>query len=425
LRKKARELRETLDFVAIHVRSDECGGSGRPLPFHYWKEGRVVEEQILPHTQALSRATDSSLQIEVVRDMERFNCIASEWDRLAHHCAADPLFLSHTWFQTWWESFGRGNELHVVTVRSRGELVAAAPMMRTQARIYGFAAAALHAIYNAHTPRYDFMVGRNQDPRLYEAIWNNLITEDRCDLIVLAQIPEQSRTIPSIDNLGNCHGWLRGQWMPPASPLIRLGCDYETFFATLGDGCRFNLTKRYARLRRLGPVDVEVVTDRQHVDGAMHDGLRIEAAAWKGENGTAMISDPCVADFYTRLARREADIGQLRLTFLRVAGERIAFTYLLQSSTKLYAVKIGYDPRYHAYSPGIMLLNLILKDACCRGVAEYDLLGGDDEWKFDWTKETRGHRWLFLFRNRLRPRMLHQLKFRLVPGLKGLCRRGL
>jgi len=353
--------------------------------------------------------------------------MASEWDRLVHDCAADPIFLSHTWFRTWWESFGGGNELHVVTVRSRGELVAVAPMMLTEARICGFRAAALHAIYNAHTPRYDFIVAANQDPRLYEAIWNNLITEDSCDLMVLAQIPEQSRTIPSMDNLGNCHGWLTGQWAPPVSPFIRLGCDYEAFFATLGEACRFNLTKRYARLQRLGPVDVEVVTDWQRVDRAMHDGLRIEAAAWKGENGTAMISDPRVAEFYTRLARREADIGQLRLTFLRVAGERIAFTYLLQSRYKLYAVKIGYDPRYHAYSPGNMLLNLILKDACRRGVAEYDLLGGDDEWKFDWTKETRGHRWLFLFRDRLWSRSLHQLKFRLVPALKrlGLCRGGL
>ena len=131
-----------------------------------------------------------------------------------------------------------------------------------------------------------------------------------------------------------------------------------------------------------------------------------------------MISDLRVADFYTRLAKREADLGQLRLTFLRVAGERVAFTYLLQSASKLYAVKIGYDPRYHAYSPGNMLLNLILKDACHRGVTEYDLLGGDDEWKFEWTKETRGHRWLFLFRDRFRPRLLHHLKFALVPAAK-------
>jgi len=378
----------------------------------------VVEEQMLPQTQALGQAT-LGLQVEIVRDIERFNCLADEWDRLVHGCLADSVFMSHTWFRTWWESFGRGNELFIVTVRSRGELVAVAPMMRTHTRIYGFRAAALHAIYNSHTPRYDFIVADKPDLRLYDAIWQKLnIDDSNCDLIVLPQIPAESRTIPSMEKLGNRCGWLSGQWTAPVSPFIHLDCDYETFFSGLGDGCRFNLTKRDARLRRIGPVDVEVVTNRCDVDQAMLDGLRIEAAAWKGENGTAMISDLRVADFYTRLAKREADLGQLRLTFLRVAGERVAFTYLLQSASKLYAVKIGYDPRYHAYSPGNMLLNLILKDACHRGVTEYDLLGGDDEWKFEWTKETRGHRWLFLFRDRFRPRLLHHLKFALVPAAK-------
>jgi CelD/BcsL family acetyltransferase involved in cellulose biosynthesis len=84
----------------------------------------------------------------------------------------------------------------------------------------------------------------------------------------------------------------------------------------------------------------------------------------------------------------------------------------------LYAVKIGYDPEYHSYSPGNMLLNLILKDACANGIQEYDLLGGDDGWKFEWTEKTREHRWLFLFRNQLRPRLLHHLKFGVVPAVK-------
>jgi CelD/BcsL family acetyltransferase involved in cellulose biosynthesis len=131
-----------------------------------------------------------------------------------------------------------------------------------------------------------------------------------------------------------------------------------------------------------------------------------------------MLSDPAVAEFYVQLARRQADLGQLRLTFLRVAGERVAFNYLLQKAQKLYAVKIGYDPRYHSYSPGNMLLNLILKDACSRGIDEYDLLGGNDDWKFEWTKETREHRWLFVSRNRWRLRALHHLKFSAVPVVK-------
>jgi CelD/BcsL family acetyltransferase involved in cellulose biosynthesis len=380
-----------------------------------WKEGRVVEEQVLARAPGLTAA---SLETEVIRDSERFNSIATEWDRLVEEWGIDRLFLSHAWFRTWWEAFGGDSRLHVVTVRSNGRLMAAAPMMVGTASIYGLKARALQSMYNPHTPRYDFIVGNNQDLCLYEALWKQIGAVDDCDLIMIAQVPDVSLTVPSLERLASEAGWMTGQWVAPTSPYISLTRDYESYFNSLKSSCRFNLAKRYRKLRRLGPLDVEVVTQREAVDEAMRDGLRIEAAAWKGHSGTAMLSDPAVASFYIRLAKRQADLGQLRLTFLRLNGRRISFNYLVQSGKKLYALKIGYDPQFHAYSPGNMLLNLILEDACARGVEEYDLLGGEDDWKFDWTREKREHRWLFLFRDRLRPRLLHYLKFGLVPAVK-------
>jgi CelD/BcsL family acetyltransferase involved in cellulose biosynthesis len=369
----------------------------------------VVKGQVFTHTRELTG--------EVIRDIDGFNAFASDWDRLVDQSAVDPMFLSHTWFRTWWEAFGRNNELHVVAIRSGGQLVAAAPMMRTRAAIYGFKVDALHAIYNSHSPRYDFLVA-NQDPELYRRIWNLLAEASDVDAIVLPQVPVGSGTISAMEELGRQEGWFTGQWLAPVAPVIRLSPDYEGFFNNLKSGCRLNLTKRYARLRKSGPVDVEVVREPSAVDEAMSEGLRIEAAAWKGEKGTAILSDSAAAQFYVRLAKRLADVDQLRLTFLRVAGKRIALNYILQNRKTMYAVKIGYDPQYQSYSPGNMLLNLILKDACAGGIEEFDLLGGDDQWKFEWTQETRDHRWLFLFRNRLRPRLLHYLKFGLVAAVK-------
>src|SRR6185295_3566661 len=288
-----------------------------------------------------------------------------------------------------------------VTVRSSGELVAAAPMMRTQQGVYGIKADTIQSIYNPHTPRYDFIVADDQDPAVYEAIWQELLTHSDTELIVLTQVPKDSRTIPMLEELGQRDGWLTGQWIAPVSPFIPLRDGYDAFLNTLKGGSRYNLRKRYDKLNRVAPVDVEVITDPASVRDAMKDGLRIEAAAWKGDQGTAILSDPAVVEFYTRLAEREAEMGQLRLTFLRAGGQRIAFNYLLENRDKLYGVKIGYDPQYHSYSPGNMLLNLILQEACHRGLDEYDFLGADDEWKFEWTKEKRDHRWLFLFRNKL------------------------
>ena len=134
LRTKARERHETRTVFALHLCADELGRRCRSVLFHYRKEGCLVEEQVLAHTQEVARK-DSRLKLSAtwMTSMQ----LAPEWTRLAEQWAVDPMFLSHTWFRTWWESFGRGKELHIVTVRDRGELVAVAPMMRTRATIYG------------------------------------------------------------------------------------------------------------------------------------------------------------------------------------------------------------------------------------------------------------------------------------------------
>jgi len=122
--------------------------------------------------------------------------------------------------------------------------------------------------------------------------------------------------------------------------------------------------------------------------------------------------------FYTRLAQVAARRGWLRLSFLRLDGQRIAFGYYLQCGNKLYLLKPGYDPRFAPYSPSNLLCYLVLRDAFERGVAELDFLAAADPWKLEWTVAVRPHYWLYVFGDRLKPRLLHWTKFRLLPRLK-------
>jgi CelD/BcsL family acetyltransferase involved in cellulose biosynthesis len=375
----------------------------------------LVEEQVCTQAQDLNPA---AFQVKIISDPVEFYSIAPRWDRLVARAKTDHPFLSHTWLRTWWEAFGHGSQLYLVTVWAGSELVAAAPMQRKSTKFVFVRFDTITSIYNWHTPRFDFIVAADL-PRemLHGLIWTKLSAAG-CDMVLLQQVPADSPTLTSLESLSAQDGWVAGRWAARPSPYIPLGCTHAEVLSRIKGGHRYNLRKRYERLTKLGPVDVEVISEKAAIQEAIQDGLRIEAAAWKGDEGTAILSDGDVTAFYTRLAEREADAGNLELLFLRVGGKRIAFSYLIYSQHTLYPVKIGYDPEYHTYSPGNMLLNLILQDACSNGYKEYDFLGSDDEWKYDWTKEIRAHDWLFLFSNRMRPRLLHWLKFNLFPRVK-------
>src|SRR5262249_18190719 len=162
--------------------------------------------------------------------------------------------------------------------------------------------------------------------------------------------------------------------------------------------------KRYGKLNDIAPLDLETITAPGDVAAALADGLKIEAAAWKGEAGTAIICDPEVQEFYTRLAIRGAERGVIKLVFLRAGGKRIAFPYVLEPDGIRYALKIGYDTDYGVYSPGNLMRDLILREACESGYREYDFLGVPDDWKLAWTREARDQHWLYLFRRSWRCR---------------------
>src|SRR5687767_5122557 len=80
---------------------------------------------------------DSSPAVEVVSDYELLVGLRPEWEALLARSGADHPFMSHDWICAWWESFGAGKTLYVLLVRSAGTLVAVAPLMLSEERMFG------------------------------------------------------------------------------------------------------------------------------------------------------------------------------------------------------------------------------------------------------------------------------------------------
>jgi CelD/BcsL family acetyltransferase involved in cellulose biosynthesis len=115
---------------------------------------------------------------------------------------------------------------------------------------------------------------------------------------------------------------------------------------------------------------------------------------------------------------RGAEAGWLQLHFLVVNGKRIAVQIALLFENKLYILKSGYDPHFAAFGPSLLLCELMLRDAWKRGFTEVDFLGNSERWKLEWARQTRKHSWVFIFPNRPHLRMLHRLKFSVLPWLQ-------
>lgn len=361
-----------------------------------------------------------ALEAEILTTLDSFIDLRPEWEALIEKAQISHPFLRHVWLRSWWESFGTNSgQLRILVIREAKRLVAAAPMVLRRTRLFGIPVRTLESIYSPHMPRFEFPLSTTRQAEVYALLWRTM-AEIPCDAIILKQFPEEAATLKELHSRADAAGWFGGKAPGARQPYIVFDENPQSSLRQVTKNQRSNLRKRFKKLIRAGDVQLEQITAPEQIGAALQDGLKLEAAAWKGEAGTAIASDPRVESFYSRLASGAAALGWLRLQFLTLDGRRIAFKYVIDYGKTSFSLKAGYDPQYRTYSPGHTLTWLALQDASKRGYTEFDLLGDDNPWKLAWTKNIRLHTWLFLFRPGTKGWLLSTLKFRVVPLAKRL-----
>ena len=369
-------------------------------------------------TRAETLPASARYQVETLSDFDSVLKLESTWNELIEQSGTSFPFVTHEWMRTWIECFGAEHRLHVLLVQSGRKVVGIAPLMLNRGWMYGLPVTRLQSIHNVYTERFDFIINGPSEG-IYQAIWNHLLTQGpRWDVLELRQLPSESPTLAHLTRLAAADRLATEKWHSCESPYLAVEGSWENYRRTLSRKHRSNLSNRLGRLGKTGRVDVEVIENAGQVKEALADGWVLEAAAWKGEAGTAITCLPRVRAFYEAFATRAASRGWLRLYFLTAGGRRVAFCYGLCFHNRMFELKSGYDPRYGPCSPSMVLSSLMIKEAFQQGREQVEFLGSNDEWKQSWTPTTQSHEWMFVFRPGLRSWLLRWAKFRLAPILR-------
>ena len=299
--------------------------------------------------------------------------IAAEWDALAEETGAAP-FLRPGWIAAWSDAFGAGR-LHVLTSRRAGELRGVLPLHVSRGHVRGAA--------NWHSPEFG-AVARDEDAAAELAS-------------SLARLRPRRLTLPFLDPDGLTHAAvaraLAGTGYRPLvrvleeQPWVDLAAGREAFEAGLDAKFLRDLRRRRRKLDEAGTVEVDVRDGSERLDALLDEGLRLEPSGWKGR--TAIAASPATLAFYRSVCGWAAARGWLRLAFLRVDGRAIAFELALEQRRSWWFLKGGFDRAWHRYAPGRLLVHAMLERAFERRLATFELLGGAEPWKLEWTRALR------------------------------------
>ncbi len=139
--------------------------------------------------------------------------------------------------------------------------------------------------------------------------------------------------------------------------------DWSEYVNSRSKNFRRQIKRAIKRAEGEGELKLNVLTEfsGDELETHLRQAFEIEDRGWKGEGQTSVLKTPGMFEFFVRQAKVLAQNGQLQLSFLQHNDRAIAFEYGLNAKGVYHGFKISYDDEFSDYSPGRVLLHLILE----------------------------------------------------------------
>jgi CelD/BcsL family acetyltransferase involved in cellulose biosynthesis len=303
-----------------------------------------------------------------ITSLQELNGLVSEWTNLWRRSSSATSFQRPEWLISWVEAFGP-SELCVIAARQDSRLVGLAPMF-----IYPRGSDRVLAPIGAGITDYlDWLVDAEDGSDSIEEMFRELNHHD-WHVMELLDLPNSSSLLQS--------GTFRDSEPCDACPVVRVPAG-SAFNQVVPRAQRRNLRTAQNRISREGTWHIETANP-DTLSEFLNTLIRLHRARWTQVHEPGVLADAKVQEFHHRVAPRLLDYGVLRFYGLRFEGRLIAVLQTLVEENAVYCYMQGFDPAYVDFSPGMLLLEAVIRDALREGRPVVDFLRGREKYKYAW-----------------------------------------
>ena len=343
------------------------------------------------HMPLIADPTSNStrLAVECISHESGFRALEPCWNKLLQQSDSGTVFLTWEWLQTWFKYLSAGQSLHVLRVSSGEETLALAPLLlqpRTVDRILGVQSVGFLGAGKAGADHLDFLIRRDSEPQTLAALRSYI--QDRRLMLTLANIRQDCAASRWAAQMKD-HNWRSFDAKTNICPFVRLtGHSWESYLDSLGSEHRYHVRRKLRSLSRNFDVQlVRVATEEQRRD-ALALLIEFHNRRWKGLS--CAFNTPSLVSFHDEFTRLALAKDWLRLYVLQLNGRPVAWLYGLRYNDVFYFYQSAFDMEgYGKHSVGLALMALTIKASIEEGVQEFDLLRGEEQYKFHWANAVR------------------------------------
>jgi len=146
---------------------------------------------------------------------------------------------------------------------------------------------------------------------------------------------------------------------------------FDEFWAARDKDLRHSTQRRRKRLVSIEVTEsLEVLTDPEGVEAAVHEFGNLESKGWKGREGTAVSGDNVQGRFYADVLRHFCARGLGRVYRYRFNERVVAMQLAIAAGRSLVFLKTTYDEDFRTHGPGILMQRAIVEQVFGEGAFE-------------------------------------------------------
>lgn len=320
--------------------------------------------------------TAAPLTLEELTSIGELERLRPEWSALAGRCPWTTVFQLPEWQLPWWRHLG-GGELRAIALRLGGRLVGFAPLF-----VHGFPwqPRELSLLATGVSDYEDFLLEPEIAASGVNVIFERLTSAGAAwRTCAIQEVRSISPLLEPVLPASLTH-----QLTPGSScPVLQLPAAMDELLARLSGRFRRKLRMVRHRLERAGDFRY-VLADADTAPDLMSALFRLHQQRWTARNEPGVLADPRLGAFHADVAAGMLAAGMLRLYALQLNGQTAAVFYGFAYAGRMYSYLTGIDPSAGYYSPGTNLLHHVITEAVTEGVGEFDMLRGEEAYKYLW-----------------------------------------
>jgi CelD/BcsL family acetyltransferase involved in cellulose biosynthesis len=337
--------------------------------------------------------------------------LAGSWRELEARVESRSVLATFDYNATWYHHYegAPGGDPLIGVARRGSDLVGIAPLVIRRRRIGRVPLTCVE--FAAHEAYAGEFLVEDSHPETTAMFLDSLVREAKFDLICLNDIDLTSDRYAALRETALRHR-LRIEVTDHPNAIVDLRPGYDRYFRGRSSHFRASI-RRHARLiEAVGKPavgGVQLTRGLEELEGSISRLIAINEASYK-LNGQRLAD--CHRGFLSEMARRFGPRGMLAMPILAIGGRDAAFVFGLVERNCFYDITLAYDEGFARLSPGMHLIQEMLRDLAAAGVQTVVSHGAHD-YKKHWASEFVPSTRVFLFAPGLRAAATRFIRFSL------------